>query len=219
MISLGMATIPPRKDTLERVLDSLVGQVDEVFLALNYGVIEPPKYLDNYDNVFWWVNSQNLGDSQKFAMAHNVEGYYISADDDLIYPPDFVERLIQGIDKYDGVCSFHGRTYPRPFESFMKWDDNYRCLGNVFTDQRADLLGTGCMGFHTSRLKVSISDFKYPFMADCYLSLLAHQQNVPMWVLKHTSSDFIHIPYKETIWRSQARDTSKQTAILKECLK
>jgi hypothetical protein len=223
MITLGMATIPERKYGLERVLDSLVGQVDQVFLSLNgfYLLDEPwyPLFLDKYTNVFFFNESNALADAQKFANVHNCEGYYITADDDLVVAPDHVSRLIRGIDKYDGVCSFHGRVYPRPFESFMDWSANYRCLGNVFANQMVDLVGTGCMGFHTSRLKVSLQDFKYPYMADCFISLLAHEQSVPMWVLAHNASHFVHIPYKDTIWRSQVKDTSKQTEIIKIALK
>ena len=220
MISLGMATIPARKRELEFVLDSLVGQVDEVFLALNYGDEPRPNYLDNYPNVYWWVNGTNLGDAEKFAMAIAVEGCYIGWDDDLIMGNSgIVKRLIDGVDKYNGLVSFHGKKYLPPVTDYRKWAGNYRCLGRVEEDVKVNLIGTGCCAFHTARLKVSFSDFKIKNMADVWLSKIAHEQGVPMIVLAHDPRDLHYTnPEGGTIW-SQTKEYSEHIKIMREFIK
>jgi hypothetical protein len=79
-------------------------------------------------------------------------------------------------------------------------------------------VGTGCCAFHTSRLKVDIKDFPYRNMADVFISVLAHQQSVPMWVLAHKRNYIRYLfPEGETIWRTET-DTTRQTNLLRQVL-
>jgi hypothetical protein len=219
-ITLGIASIPSRKNELEFVLDSLVGQVDQIFLALNYEEEERPKYLDNYPNVYWWVDSINKGDAEKFAMAQHVEGYYIGWDDDLrCGNSGIIKRLIDGVDKYNGLVSFHGKKYLPPVTDYRKWAGNYRCLGRVSEDVKVNFIGSGCCAFHTDRLKVSLQDFKTKNMADVYLSKLATEQGVPMVVLAHEPRDLHYTnPQGGTIW-SETKDYTEHIKIMRTFIK
>jgi hypothetical protein len=219
MIILGIATIPERKDTLKSVLDPIVKQVDQVFLALNgfYIADEPwyPPFLDEYSNLNHFHTHNEKGDAHKFCTTGIIgEGhYYISWDDDLIMPDGCVKYLCDGVDKYNGLVGLHGRKYLSPVTSFRKWAGNYRCLGDVSEDVSVNLIGSGCAAFHTDRLTVTMNDFKKPFMADCYLSRLASEQGVPMRVLAHSKDYLGYTNPTETIWQNTT-DFSEQTRIL-----
>jgi hypothetical protein len=214
----GMATIPSRQSTLERVLDSLTGQLDELFLALNYGNVEAPKFLDRYPNVFWWHNDRNKGDSEKFAMAHIRDSIFLGCDDDLIYPEGYADKMKAGVEQYNGLISLHGRTYLSPVTDFRKWAGNYRCLGTVSEDVKVNMIGSGVCAFNTNRLRISLSDFHYKNMSDVFISREASRQGVPMVVLAHKSNYLGYTFPKETIW-NQSKDFSHQTFILQSYIK
>lgn len=219
MTTAGIASIPSRRLMLEQVLDSIAPQVGQVFLVLNYGDEPPPEYLDKYSNVFWYTQTDTRGDAMKFSMAHFPDDTFFGCDDDLLYPDGYFEYLEQGIKKYDGLVSLHGRDYRRPITSFKDWVANYRCLGTVANDIiGVDLVGSGCCAFDTNRLKVKLSDFKKSNMADCYLSRLAHIQGVPKVVLKHDEGYLKYLYPHETIWKS-THDFTEQLSVLKSFLK
>jgi hypothetical protein len=216
-VTLGICSVPEREKDLEKVLDSLYRQVDHIACVLN-GYDHVPNFVYKYGNVWWFSETGENGDKEKFATIDNTHGYYVTWDDDLIAPPDAIQKLIEGVDKYNGLCSFHGRTYLSPVVSFHKWAGNYRCLGNVSEDVKVNFIGSGCACFHTDRLKLSFEDFKLPNMADCYLSRQASLQGVPMMVLKHTKDMLTYTNPKSTIWKT-TRDYSEQTKILQSYVK
>jgi hypothetical protein len=217
MITIGIATIPSRESTLERVLYSLVPQADQIMLVLN-GYKEIPEWLCNYANVCRAIGSNSHGDAMKFSVAENVKGYYIGWDDDLEMPRGCAKYLCDGVDKYNGLISLHGRTYLKPITSFRKWEGNYRCLNAVSEDVKVNLIGSGCCCFHTDRLKVTLSDFKTKNKADLYLSKLATEQDVPMVVLAHQSSYLTYTNPESTIWRS-TESFDEHTKILQSFIK
>ena len=218
----GLATIPSRESTLRYIIDSILPQVDHLYVAFN-DYSELPIWLTEYSQKlhFFLTEKDNMGDAEKFRFVEEFEdAIYCSIDDDLIYPPFYVKNLIRGIEKYDCVVSLHGRVYPRPVQSFAKWSMNYRCLGKVTGGADCDLLGTGCMAFSTKRLKLKYEDFLERNMADVWVSKVSHEQGVPLKVLKHSSTYLTYIPQKETIWRSEQRGKfERQTEILKSFLK
>ena len=221
MIVGGLATIPARVNTLEKVVYSIIPQVDLLYVVLN-GHTSVPQWLKSLENVEYVVSNNFRGDAMKFIKAdmHNV--YYFGFDDDLIYPDNYVAKMKRGVDKYNGLVSLHGRTYPRPVESFTKWIGNYRCLNTVMEDMSVDVVGSGVCAFHTSRLKVKLGDFAQPNMADLYLSKLAHEQGVPMMVLQHPQKylQYLNTDRHNTIWHTESKNRfERQTTLLKEFLK
>ena len=113
---------------------------------------------------------------------------------------------------------FHGRKYPVPVVDFKKWIGNYRCLNSVNFDVECNLIGSGATMFNTKSMKLKLSDFKKPNMADLYLSKTAYKQNIPMVVLAHNVGELKYLKPLTTIWRS-TKDFSEHTKILKSYLK
>lgn len=203
---VGIASIPSRHACLERTVGSLVDQVDGIGIYLdNYDAI--PAWAESYGSKIKFERSQDqardLGDAGKFFWIDGFKGYYFTCDDDLIYPHDYVARLIESIEKRKGpvAVGWHGSLVLEPFESY--YDSSSR---RVFSfgaarpeDTPVHILGTGCLGFHTSHLKVSLDDFKTPNMADVYFALLAQEQCIPLLVIKHEKGEIAELPSSQVV--------------------
>jgi len=222
-IIAGVATVPSREATFRQMLASIADQVDRVHVYLSgytaylKGLPENCTQHKPLDDPY--------GDAGKFMglqYAYDVEGYYLTFDDDLFYPPDYVETLIKGIEfhrrKY--VCSFHGRSFHNlPIRNYYR-DATRRCycLREVVCNMSADVPGTGCAGFHTSALDLSMADFPSRNMADVHLAVALRRQGVSAVCLKHAAGWIKHLPidHAQSIYNRHKDDCQEQTARINE---
>lgn len=185
----GLAAIPSRELALKRVVNSLVHQVDQLGVYLN-GWNYIPEFLNHPKVVV--AMSQNhgdLGDAGKFFWINDFEGYYFSCDDDLVYPSDYVQRIIDKIKYYDykAVVGWHGSVVSDSFKDYYDPKDRRvfsYSAGRPF-DLDVHILGTGVLGFHSSTIKVSLQDFERPNMADIFFARLGQEQKVKFVVMEH----------------------------------
>lgn len=185
-ITIGIASIPNRSAELGRCIDSLYNQADKIIVGLN-NYDEKPDFLDRlWIEVVIWDNS--LGDAMKFAKIDSIKWFYITADDDLYYPHNYVNGMINRIEKYDRkvIVGTHGVIVPSAkINSYYADCIRYSYRSLLPTDNFVNVLGTGTTAFHTDTIKLSIKDFKAPNMADIRLWMQAQKQKVPMCCLKH----------------------------------
>lgn len=189
----GLAAIPSRESALERVVKSLIPQVDRVGVYLNNWE-HIPEFLNHPKVVV--ARSQDhgdLGDAGKFFWVDNHKGYYFSCDDDLVYPSDYVERIIKKIEDYDykAVIGWHGSVISDSFKDYYDPIDRRvfsYSVGRPF-DIDVHILGTGVLGFHTSTLKVHLKDFERPNMADIFFARLGQQQKIRFVVMEHLAKE------------------------------
>jgi hypothetical protein len=201
------------------LVHSVKDQVDEMFIALN-GYVSVPPELHNIRNANYAIFDNSMGDSAKFYHAIDLQNtYYLALDDDLKVPRGYVDYLCDGVDRYNALCSLHGRIYTPPVTNFKRWTGNYRCLNTVNEDVKVNFIGSGVCCFNTNRLKVDIKGFKRPNMSDVWLSKAAHEQGVPLMVLKHSIGylQYLH-PSGSTIWQD-TKDYSFHIQIMREFLK
>lgn len=224
-VIVGIATIEERKESLVDTLDSLEDQVDEIVLYANDwqpGTYYLEKYLrTRFCTGIFESGHGDKGDISKFWPAifrpdEEGECYFLTCDDDLIYPPDYVQKMIESVERYDrkAACSFHGKKYFGPVESYYRtfndhikefaqehhrepmgdgWKtENYKCLGTVPDDMPATVLGTGCAGWHSSLLDLSLEDFPVPNMADIWFSKKLNDLDIPRITLAHEKDWIIH---------------------------
>ena len=150
-----IASIPEREQMLKKTVNSLKNQVDYIFVALNnYDHI--PVFLK--DDIYTLTNNK-LGDAERYYDMVNCIGYLFGCDDDLIYPSNYVNTMINAVDKYNCVCSLHGRKYSRPVVGFQQNFDGYPCLGDVMKDVEVDVGGTG--GKRPRGALLAINNFCY----------------------------------------------------------
>lgn len=190
-VYVGIASIPERVEQLEQVINSLIDQVDFIFVYLNnYSYI--PSFLNHekIQAILGTAYAGDIGDAGKFWFAdtlHNV--YYFSCDDDIIYPPDYVDVTVSAIEKTHrkAIVSYHGAILnPTPIENYYK--DRIQC--HFMIAQEKDVYvhvgGTGVMAYHTDLLKLDvIVDFPEKNMADIWVGLKAQELKIPIICLKH----------------------------------
>jgi hypothetical protein len=214
----GIATLKEREDSFKRTIESIYPQVDRIVAILNY-----------YETIPDWIKSLNkieaipmlneLKDSGKFWYANIPDVIYFGCDDDLLYPMGYCDYLVEGVAKYNGLVSLHGKKYLAPVTGFKKWAGNYRCLGTVSDDVRVNVVGSGCCAFDTNRIHVHMPQFKIHGMADIWMSKIATEQWVPIMVLKHNTG---YLRYTNittpTIWGT-TKDYTEHTKILRSFIK
>jgi hypothetical protein len=215
MITAHLATIPDRLDILPGVLESLSPLVNHVFVALNgHKDIVTTKFT----NVTFRFCSNEVGDAHKFEFINEVEGLVLVTDDDLTWSREAIELLVRKAEQYKCPVSLHGKAYPRPYRSFKCFSGNYRCLNTVIGDHPVDVIGTGTLMFNTDMVKVSMSMFQSPNMADVWFSKLCKKQGVPLMVIEHQAGIVGYLNPKTTIWQN-TKSYALHDSIIKDFLK
>lgn len=121
-VTIGIATIPERAPSFANVVKSLLPQCDEMHITLN-----------NYDSVPNTLKmrkikvhidkTNSMGDNAKFRAAwRDIKGYFLSVDDDLIYPENYVQEMIKKLNEAgrSKIIGLHGTIFREPFENYTR---------------------------------------------------------------------------------------------------
>lgn len=187
-VILSLCSVPEREELLFRTLESLAGQVDEIHVYLDRYQETPVFVRTCHANVHVVRSAEQPGlrDNGKFLpLTNNLrECYFFTADDDIIYPPDYVATLISRIEYYGrkAVLGVHGVLIPEQAQRY------YSGFRRVFAFTRAlerdtlvNNLGTGTVGCHASVLKgLGLEHFPTSGMADLHFAAFCKQQGIPM---------------------------------------
>ena len=204
MINVQIASIPTREEHLELTINSLIDQCDSMFVALNdYDHV--PTYIEGNKKIKYKLMDNSLGDGAKFYNTHKLDGYILTCDDDLQYPPTYVSDMIRGLELHGGIVTILGKRYAkRPINSFGRgYTSLFSCLMRVQDDYEVDVPGTGVMAWHSDTIKINPYLFPRKNMADVWVAKLAHEQNIKITVLAHRKG---YVKYKMHSWRIWAKD-------------
>lgn len=218
----GVATIESRLSALPDMVGSILAQIDKLIVYqngykkitnfLNHEKIEVISSLDT---------GSDMGDAGKFYKIGRYDNcYYFSLDDDLIYPPNYVDNLIKGLNYYNNevILSYHGRTLRSDACCYYKdYQEYFRCLGSLDNDRFVHFGGTGVMGFHTSVFKVRYEMLKKANMADIWIGLIARKQNIPIVVRQHAKGWINYnnkVKNEDTIYKMYENNHVYQNSLL-----
>ncbi|MEX8517211.1 MAG: hypothetical protein AB3X44_01680 [Leptothrix sp. (in: b-proteobacteria)] len=226
-IVAGMATVAGNETALGVALGSLLPQVDRIDLYLN-GYTEVPELLQAYPQIRCQLDPEGrrYGDAGKFwGLQDCTDTLYLSCDDDIAYPHDYVARMVQALAQHEGRCAVgvHAAllrqaadTVPRSYyaaESRSVWHFETALL----RERRAHVLGTGTTAFHTHHVRPPLSDFAHPNMADLWLAKYLHERHLPAFAVARSARWLQQLPVQRpTIFEHSARrhtgrfDTSRQ---------
>lgn len=213
-VRIGIASIEIRRTALSRVIDCLYDQADEIFVYLN-DYSEIPKFL-NREKIQVIHKMGDVGDRGKFFDIDNFSGYFFTCDDDIEYPPYYVQHCVDAIERYGrkAVVGWHGSLLKTPFVDYYSSESRrvFSFRSGRPEDTAVHILGTGCSSFHTETLKVSYADFLTPNMADVYFALLGQKQRVPFVVIKHDPAEALplDIPDDKPIHRESMQKTGSR---------
>jgi glycosyltransferase involved in cell wall biosynthesis len=182
-ISIGIASIPEREQTLNTVIGNLIEQADEIIVYLN-NYAKPPKFLDHPKiSVFRSQDHGDLGASGKFfAIEKITNGYYFSVDDDFIYPDNYVQHMVETLQKYNNQCmaTVHGSIFGSPLDWYFERTSVFPSMSALNTERFVTLLGSSATAFYRPIINLRFSDFFPKIMCDLTLSLKARDHGLPL---------------------------------------
>lgn len=203
-IVAGIATFNARLLYAERAIESLKNQVDEIYL---------------YNNS---VND-DLTDNGKFFGATRTRKpcFYFSCDDDIIYPADYVRKMIVWLNRFNGnaVVTHHGRILRGMNKNYYTDHYAYSCMKGVGGMRKIDVPGSGVSAFRTDKIDVrSIVKSNDHRMSDLLLGLEATKQNVPVYILPHARGYFrdMNVPAQLTCFGMEHKNPKRQGEIADE---
>ncbi len=220
-----MSSFPARKDKMLLTIDSVVGNVDKLYLYLN-NYKEVPIELKKYTNLEVILGEDTKGDLRDNGKIYpfsfeKIEGYCFLIDDDIIYPTSYFNEYIRKIEKYKrkAVVGVHGVIFAKPFQSYFKNREVFHFKNENLTDVVVNQLGTGALAFHTDTLTPTLSKYVETGMADVFFAIEAKQLNVPLICIAHPAGWLkpldIEIEDTSNLYDEFKNDHSKQTTFIK----
>lgn len=216
-----MASFPAREIALVAAVRSVIPQVDELHVYLNNYDRIPAALVHEKVTVY---RSQDAGgdllDTGKFWAINKAKDYFVTLDDDMVYPPDYTQELVSGIERYGRlrICTFHGRSFTNfPIRSYYRAPllRLVRCLGAQPEDRSVQFGGTGVMGMHVDTLRPELQDFKTHGMTDVWMGIAAARHKVPIMALAHRAGWITEAPecaVESSIYVRSKHNDAVQTA-------
>lgn len=239
-VIVGLASYPARENMMLEVVRRLAPQCDEMYVSLNEyegdSLIRVSKKLDAYSNVVCtaYLGDEDLGCQNKFRAVDLCDDgdYFLSADDDIRYPEDYVDRLVSGIDRHGGeaICGFHGNIFHSVDGKVManfKDKDILMYSGETREDREVNLCGMGVSGMMPKRIGVTFSVFrgKKNTGDDEMLAVWAERNGVKRFILRKPKNWLRELPHPKgsyklctDIGNRTARDVLLNTAEFKDLL-
>lgn len=187
-VVVSLCSIPERSALLQKTLASLAPQVDKINIYLDRYTTVPAFIKSAHKNISVVLSQDEPGlrDNGKFLPFSDLDGpcYYFTADDDIVYPPDYIATLLRKIELYgrEAVIGVHGVLLPEQPTGYFSGFRKVLMFKNALEcDALVNNLGTGTVAFYSSCLSgLSLNMFPTAGMADIYLSLYCKNNGIPM---------------------------------------
>lgn len=193
-VMAGMASIPSRREALSDAVQSIIDQVDQLGVYLGE-YDEIPPWLSEVDNIRIMRSQDDpqgdRGDAGKFWWASRWDGFYLTVDDDIVYPPSYVDDTISALTEVGvrAAVSCHGvRLHERPISSYYAQRHVWHWQHRVKHFRRVHIACTGWAAFHAGLHDIPIDVFELPNMADIWFGRWAQSNHVPQFVRPHPPS-------------------------------
>ena len=186
-VFVGVASIPSRESSLRTVMERLLPQARQVGVYLN-GYEEVPDFL-RHDRIVV-ARSQDHGDLRDngkfFFLEESAARYYATVDDDILYPVDYLEQLIGGLNDAEqgAAVGVHGAIYPTPIIDLIRARHLFHFKDFLPYAMPVHLLGTGTTLFDQSDWQLRLSEFGSPGMADVWFASAASKRSARLFVVR-----------------------------------
>lgn len=188
-VFVGIASFGRRGAMLKGAVDSLIDQVDRVGVYLN-NYVSVPGFLDHPKIEV--ALSQDHGDQRDngkfFFLNQSDHRFYASADDDLLYPYDFIQvlrRVLAEAGEHAAVA-VHGAVYPHPILDFAGSRALFHFKDPLKHVMPVHLVGTGTLMFDQSAWDLTFEEFGEPGMADVWFGLAAKKRENDLFVVNRS---------------------------------
>lgn len=201
---VGLATFKGREKSLIETLKSLENQVDEIYV---------------YDN----SNQPDIKDNGKFYGLTQIEEpcYYFTCDDDIIYPEDYIEKMIKDINRLDCIVTHHGKIINS--EDYLTKSEQYHFSVRNFEEKMLDVAGTAVTAFRTDYFNPKyLFENKNYFVSDLLFAIEAKKQNKKIILTQHYTNwikQNMDIDFQKSISYIEVKDLERQNKFKNELLK
>lgn len=203
-ITAAFATYPARENCAPAVIESILPQVNHLFVYLN-SYKNAPSYIEEaiksagdsptLDYILDSTGSPKA--SGKFRWI-DLKGYIFTLDDDLIYPDDYISHMIGWIEKFKrgAILGVLGTIFEQNFELFHKGKKSSIIKKWNYADaleepRRVHLVGTGSLAFHSDLIKTYGSDLYtlLNYSKNCenandeLLAIFCKEKNIPSYIV------------------------------------
>jgi len=201
-VVIGMATFGVRDEFRKKTIDSLIGQADRIII---YNNDDNPDLVDNAK--FYGL---------KMYQDPQDPVYYFTVDDDIIYPPTYVEDMITAIELHKCIVTHHGRIVENKGVPYYRGHKAIHCLQNSGADIEVTVPGTGVCAWRTDYfLPKDLHNHELQRMSDCIFALEVAKQGKKIMALKHKKGYFkyMDVPIESTIHTTEHKKAHKQREI------
>jgi len=218
-IVASLASIPQRESILQDTVASLYPAVDHLRVFLNNYNHVPKFLLREKIEVCRSQDYGDNGDAGKFFWAgDSSEGYCFICDDDIVFPPDYVFRMVNKLNQYNNraIVGIHGILLKQPLKNY--YDTNSRHVTGYWRECQQDylvhVLGTGAIAYHTESIFLNRESFFFRNMADIWLAVQAQKQQIPMISIKRDKNWIIILDGEQSKHNIYSHSTTgKNTAL------
>lgn len=212
-ISCNVATFSKRENTLYRTLPYLLNQTTPFDVIRIYANDYEPDINDPRIEVY--TGGEDITDRGKFYFYEGLDEpeAYFSWDDDLVMPPDYVEKTLEYLDQHEGIITYHGRKLQGKGLHYYRDHETHHFRWQMGEDVKVDIPGTGCLAFHTDTFTPNVLEYEHDKMVDVLIGLEAAKQNVLIWCCKHKNNWIESVNTTTAIYSEMRNDCKVQSKL------
>jgi hypothetical protein len=220
-----IATMASRVETFQKVLPAIRAQVDHVFIYLD-GYSAPPSFLQGLDRVSV-RRAEDVGDlhaSSRFLCLQDLTTATVVAvaDDDIVYPPDYVDHLVDMLQQVEGraIVGVHGRIFVPPHRSYVRDAGIIGFAMGLAQPRHVHELGTGTCAFISGHLDVDPRGWDRSDMDDIIVATEAQRRGLPRiavareagWLKAYAENQ------PDSLWAKTQIDDAEQSRRMRDLL-
>lgn len=220
-----IATLANRLETFRQVLPVIHSQVDHIFVYLD-GYSAAPDFLASFDRITVH-RAEDVGDlhcSSRFLCLQelNTPAVVVMVDDDIVYPPDYVERLVHFLERIEGqaIVGVHGRIFIPPHQSYARDAATVHFTDRLDQGHHVHELGIGTCAFVSSNFNVDPREWDQTTMDDIIVAIEGQRRGLPRMAVPR-SAGWLK-PYAESqpdsLWNKTLTDDSEQSRRMRALL-
>lgn len=183
-----MATFPARFGIVAQTLASIAPQLDRLYLYVNDGFDDLPD-LSHLPNVIAMDARDHAGDLSErgkiFPLKTVSDSIVFTLDDDFIYPPDYVRRNRDLLERMGGHCvvTTHGGIMPPRADWYYERTQVFVSHAALDAVQLCTIAGSGTFCFDQRSLALDFPALLGETFVDIQISLVARAAGLPILVL------------------------------------
>ena len=217
-----LATMPTRTNTLFTTLASVLPQVDSLYL-----------FLDGFDDVPAEIRSEkkvrpillrgqdNLHASSRFLAPRlfGSEAVICLFDDDILYPEGYTQRIAGALGKLrgNGLVGFHAAHYLPPHRRYVRDRQVITFRSALERPGRVHELGSGTLGFLSTRFSPDPAAWRYHDMDDIYVAAEANRARLSKVVLARPARWIRALAHNQndSLWQATLKDDRRQSQLMR----